>query len=275
MTQAFSSTLSVWPRRKSFVSAVEARELIALTAPITGAALTNMGMSITDTVMMGWSGPEALAAGAVVSDLYSIVYYFMAGILSASAALMAQALGARRGAEVRRVLRQGFFAAAILTIPAFLLVWNTSSLLRMFGVEERVIELGNGYGQMMALTIVPMMFVAVWRNAFAVLGRPKIFLVATLLALPANGLANAVFMFGFGPIPAMGLPAPDWHRRSSPQGWPWASPHLLCSIPRCVSSACSGAACRSTNGTSRRSSASAYPSAFRALAKLVCISFPP
>ena len=49
------------------------------------------------------------------------------------------------------------------------------------------------------------MFVAVWRNAFAALGRPKIFLVATLLALPANGLANAVFMFGFGPIPAMGV----------------------------------------------------------------------
>ena len=205
MTQAFSSTLSVWPKDKSFVSAVEARELIALTAPITGAALINMGMSITDIVMMGWSGPDALAAGAVVSDLYSIVYYFMAGILSASAALMAQALGARRGAEVRRVLRQGFLAAAILTIPAFFLVWNASSLLRMFGVEETVIELGNGYRQMMALTIVPMMFVAVWRNAFAALGRPKIFLVATLLALPANGLANAVFMFGVGPVPAMGL----------------------------------------------------------------------
>jgi MATE family, multidrug efflux pump len=205
MNQAFSSTVPVWSRSNSFVSAVEARKLIALTVPITATALTNMGMSITDTVMMSWSGPGALAAGAVVSDLYSIVYYFMAGILSASAALMAQALGARRGAEVRRVLRQGFFAAAILTIPAFFSVWNASSLLRMFGVEETVIELGNGYRQMMALTIVPMMFVAVWRNAFAALGRPKIFLVATLLALPANGLANAVLMFGVGPVPAMGI----------------------------------------------------------------------
>ena len=73
MTQAFSSTLSVWPKdkRQELRYAVEARELIALTAPITGTALINMGMSITDTVMMGWSGPEALAAGAVVSDLYS------------------------------------------------------------------------------------------------------------------------------------------------------------------------------------------------------------
>jgi MATE family multidrug resistance protein len=205
MNQAFSSTLSIRPRSKSFVSAPEAWQLIALSAPITGTALINMGMSITDTVMMGWFGPVALAAGAVVSDLYSIVYYFMAGILSASAALIAQALGARRGAEVRRVLRQGFFAAALLTIPAFFLVWNASLLLRMLGVEQAVIELGSGYRQMMALTIVPMMFVAVWRNAFAALGRPKIFLVATLLALPLNGLANAVFMFGLGPVPAMGL----------------------------------------------------------------------
>ena len=155
MTQAFSSTLSVWPRSKSLISALEARELIALSAPITATAVINMGMSITDTVMMGWIGPEALAAGALVSDLYSIVYYFMAGILSASAALIAQALGARRGAEVRRVVRQGFIAAAFLTIPAFFLVWNVSSLLRMFGVEETVIELGNGYRQIMAVTVVP------------------------------------------------------------------------------------------------------------------------
>jgi MATE family multidrug resistance protein len=205
MSQAYSSSLPVWPISKSLVSALEARQLIALSAPITGTAVINMGMSITDTVMMGWIGPDALAAGAVVSDLYSIVYYFMAGILSASAALIAQALGARRGTEVRRLVRQGFIAGAFLTIPAFFLVWNASSLLRLFGVEETVIELGNGYRQMMALTIVPMMFVAVWRNAFAALGRPNTFLVATLLALPANGLANAVFMFGFGPIPAMGV----------------------------------------------------------------------
>ena len=276
MTQAFSSTLSVWPKDKSFVSAVEARELIALTAPITGTALTNMGMSITDTVMMGWSGPEALAAGAVVSDLYSIVYYFMAGILSASAALMAQALGARRGAEVRRVLRQGFFAAAILTIPAFFLVWNTSSLLRMFGVEETVIELGNGYRQMMALTIVPMMFVAVWRNAFAALGRPKIFLVATLLALPANGLANAVFMFGVGPVPAMGLAGAGLASAIVATGLAVgfaafavlnAEMRQLCLFRRALAG-------RQT--APRGDLPPRYTrSAFRALARLVCISFPP
>jgi MATE family multidrug resistance protein len=205
MYQAVSSNAPTWPRTSSFIGSAEARELIALAAPITGTALINMGMSITDTVMMGWIGPSALAAGAVVSDLYSIVYYFMAGVLSASAVLIAQALGARRGSEVRRVLRQGFLAAALLTIPAFLLVWNISFVLRTFGIEDAVIELGSGYGRMMALTIVPMMFVAVWRNAFAALGRPRVFLIATSFALPVNGLANFVFMFGLGPVPALGV----------------------------------------------------------------------
>jgi hypothetical protein len=67
-----------------------------------------MGMSITDTVMMGWSGPEALAAGAVVSDLYSIVYYFMAGILSASGAGIGRASRRRTSSGAApRILRGG------------------------------------------------------------------------------------------------------------------------------------------------------------------------
>jgi len=44
-----------------------AKALVLLAAPMTGTALVNMGMSITDTVMMGWLGPTSLAAGAVVS----------------------------------------------------------------------------------------------------------------------------------------------------------------------------------------------------------------
>jgi len=51
-------------------------------------------MSITDTLMMGWIGPTALAAGAVVSDLYSLVFYFSAGILTIVATLAARAVGA-------------------------------------------------------------------------------------------------------------------------------------------------------------------------------------
>lgn len=57
----------------------ETKALLVLVVPMIGASLATMGMSITDTLMMSRIGPTALAAGAVVSDLYSLVFYLAAG----------------------------------------------------------------------------------------------------------------------------------------------------------------------------------------------------
>ncbi len=190
---------------RPLISAAEVRALAGLAAPMTGAALVNMGMSITDTVMMGWIGPTALAAGAVISDLYSIVFYFMAGILAAVSPMIAQALGAGRHAEVRRLLRQGTVTAALVAVPAAAVVAVSPELLVAIGIEADVIALGRGYAWTLAPTVGLMMFVGVWRHAFYALGRPKVYLAAIVLALPANAAADAVLMFGSGPFPALGL----------------------------------------------------------------------
>lgn len=60
----------------------EGRSLLRLAAPIMLISLVNMGMSITDTMMVSaLFGAEALAAVAVGSDLYSILFYPGAGVL--------------------------------------------------------------------------------------------------------------------------------------------------------------------------------------------------
>jgi len=183
----------------------EAKSLLSLAIPMTGVSLVNMGMALTDTVMMGWLGPTALAAGAVVSDLYSLVFYLAAGTLSIIATFAARAMGAGDHHGVRRAARSGFATALLLLIPAFVLVWWSADLVRLLGVESTVPDLGRGYAHAMAFTIVPMLFVAVWRSLFGALGRPRIFLVATLAALPLNALANLVLMFGWGPVPELGI----------------------------------------------------------------------
>jgi len=183
----------------------ETRALVGLALPMAGVGLVNMGMSITDTVMIGWLGTTELAAGAVVSDLYSIVFYMTSGVLLALGPMIAEAIGAGRDADVRRTVRQGLVAAAIVAGPAALAVLNTDLVLRAFGVQEGIIAMGRGYAEMSALTIVAMLFVAVWRNVFAACGHPRVFLVATLLALPLNAVLNGLLMYGWGPVPAFGL----------------------------------------------------------------------
>jgi len=183
----------------------EAREILALAIPITGGSLVNMGMSITDTVMMGWMGSGALAAGAIVSDIYSIVFYFMAGIVSIVSPLVAQAMGARHLADARRAIHHGIAAACIFAAPAFAAVRFSPEFITIFNVDPGVVSMGRDYAHAMAFTVVPMLFVAVWRNTFDAIGRPRVYLVAILLALPLNAGANQVLMFGWGPIPALGL----------------------------------------------------------------------
>ncbi len=181
------------------------RALLALAAPMTGAALVGMGMSITDTLMMGWIGPTALAAGAVVSDLYSLVFYLAAGTLSIVAVLASRAVGAGEPDGVRRAVRAGFAAALLLLAPGVAAVWHAADFVRLLGVDPAVPVLGRGYARAMAITLVPMLFVTVGRNLFGALGRPRIFLLAISAALPLNALANLVLMFGWGPIPALGV----------------------------------------------------------------------
>src|SRR3546814_16137624 len=82
--------------------AVEARALLRLAAPIALIALVNMGMSVTDTVMVSAIfGTDALAAVAVGSDLYSIVFYLSAGVLGGIAPFYTAAV-TRSRSEGRR-----------------------------------------------------------------------------------------------------------------------------------------------------------------------------
>jgi hypothetical protein len=59
-------------------------------------ALVNMGMSVTDTLMVSAAfGAEALAAVAVGSDFYSILFYLGAGTIGGLAPFYAAAVARR------------------------------------------------------------------------------------------------------------------------------------------------------------------------------------
>ena len=68
-----SSALSPWYR--------EARAIVHLAAPLALVQLAYMAIITTDVVMMGWLGPEALAAGTLAGHFYWLVMVFSMGLL--------------------------------------------------------------------------------------------------------------------------------------------------------------------------------------------------
>ncbi|MEN8197683.1 MAG: MATE family efflux transporter [Pseudomonadota bacterium] len=69
----------------------EAGKTLSIAWPLTMSALVNMGISVTDVVMIAWLGSAALAASAVASDFYSIIVYIAGGTLAAISPMIAEA----------------------------------------------------------------------------------------------------------------------------------------------------------------------------------------
>jgi MATE family multidrug resistance protein len=183
----------------------EGRALVRLAAPIALIALVNMGMSVTDAVMVSaLFGTDAFAAVAVGSDLYSIVFYLCAGILGGIAPFYTAAVTRADNHERVRLERIGWIAVGMLAALTVPLVWLAPIWLARFGLDPGLLAQGQGYTRAMALTLVPMLGVMLYRTILTAAGKPKVFLKVTLAMLPLNGGANYVLMSGAGPIPALG-----------------------------------------------------------------------
>lgn len=183
----------------------EGRSLLRLAAPIMLIALVNMGMSVTDAAMVSsLFGADALASVAVGSDLYSIVFYLGAGILGGLTPFYTAAMVRVDPAERARLHRIGWMIvgfAAMLLVP---LVGSSPDWLARLGLDRDLLERGRGYTGAMALTLVPMLGVMLYRTILTAAEKPKVFLKVTLAMLPLNAVGNYVFMMGAGPIPAFG-----------------------------------------------------------------------
>ncbi len=183
----------------------ESGALLRLGRPIMLIALVNMGMSITDTLMVSLLfGAEALAAVSVGSDLYSIVFYICAGTLGGVAPFYAGAMTRRDAADRLRLERIGWAIAVLLALPAVPLVWFAPHWLVHFGLDTGLLAQGEDFTQVMALTLIPMLGVTLYRTLLTAAENPHAFLKVTLAMLPLNAIGNYLLMQGAGPIPAFG-----------------------------------------------------------------------
>lgn len=187
------------------VSRAEAWALLRLAAPLTGLALVNMAMSVTDTLMTAAFGVEALAAVAVASDLYSILFYLAIGCIGGLGPLYAAAHAAGDADRLARLRTAGTITCLLLALPICSLLWHTPGLLRLFGIEQNLAAAGTGYARAMACTLIPMLAVGVLRTRLTAIERPGVMLRITLCAVPLNAVFNYVLMYGAFGLPELGV----------------------------------------------------------------------
>jgi MATE family multidrug resistance protein len=185
----------------------ELRATLALSWPLILTNVAQNALMTSDVILMGWLGPQALAAGALGTNLYFAFLIFGIGLVSATSPLVAEELGRRRHSvrEVRRTVRQGLWAAVTVAVPIWLVAWNGERLLVLTGQNEDLAREAGQYIRALQWSLLPFLFYLVLRSFLAALERPGWPLVIGILALPVNVGAAWVLMFGKLGFPALGL----------------------------------------------------------------------
>lgn len=176
----------------------ELRATLALAWPLILTNLAQTALNTTDVVMMGWLGPNALAAGALGFNLYFPFAIFGIGLLTAVSPMVARELGARSSSvrDVRRTVRQGLWTAIAIAFPVWLILWHAEWILFALGQPPGPAAEAASYVRALQWAFLPFLGYIVLRSFITALERPIWALWIVGLAVPFNVLADWCLIFG-------------------------------------------------------------------------------
>lgn len=180
------------------------RPQLHLALPIMGAQLSQTGMAVVDTMMTGQYAAADLAAVSVGSSLWLPLYLFIAGTLLAVTPRVAHAHGADDTARLGAYLGSALWLALFLGLAGSVALLGAGVLLPALGVPADISALAARYLAGVALGFPALAVYHVFRAASEGLHRTRSVLWVGLFALAVNVPANAVLIFGAGPVPALG-----------------------------------------------------------------------
>ncbi|MFL6724415.1 MAG: MATE family efflux transporter [Sphingomicrobium sp.] len=180
---------------------------LTLAWPLILSNLTMAAIQATDVVLMGWLGARQLAAAALGLNLNFAFSLICLGLVTASSPMMATALGARLRSvhDVRRTFRQSFWMVGTVTLPVWLILWNSEPVIRALGQEPALARDAQLFLHGYMWSMLPFLLFQAMRNFVAALQRPGWVLAISLGAIPLNALLSYGLIFGRFGLPAWGI----------------------------------------------------------------------
>jgi putative MATE family efflux protein len=182
------------------------KSLFAISIPIMLQNLINSFVNMVDTVMIGRLGTTEIAAVGLGNNVFFLFNMVLFGICSGGAIFTAQYWGKRDIQGIRKnmglCLILDCTVALIFTLAAIAI---PEKLLGIYSRDPAVIETGARYLRTLAPSFIPFGISFVFVLTLRSIERVRLAMVSTLIALSINMILNYFFIFGAGPIPALGV----------------------------------------------------------------------
>ncbi|TDE41254.1 MATE family efflux transporter [Antarcticimicrobium sediminis] len=181
------------------------RAVALLGFPLVGGHLAQFAIGLTDSMMLGWYGVEALAAVTLAGSYFFTLFLTGAGFGFAVMPLVATANSAGDETSARRATRMGLWLSVLYAVAILPLLWWSEPILLRLGQGEAVSADAARYLRVACWGLVPALLVMVLKSYLAALERTQVVLWVTVLAALANAVANYGLIFGNWGLPEMGI----------------------------------------------------------------------
>lgn len=178
---------------------------LKLALPVVLAQAGQMVVSLVDNVMVGRVGTAPLAASSFANSIFIIILVFGIGFSYAITPMVGKAMGRRDEKTAVYWFRHGFWVNLLLSIGLVLVALIVALFMPWMGQPEEVVKLGIPYFLVIALSIVPFLFFASYKQFAEGLSNTRIAMVLTLFGNGVNIVFNYLFIYGKLGFPELGL----------------------------------------------------------------------
>lgn len=186
------------------------RATLRIGLPLIGGHLAQFVIGLTDTVMMGWYGVEALAALVLGSTVFFTIFLMGSGFAWAVMPLVASAEAEEDEVTIRRVTRMGMWLSVLFGLAFLPLFWFSAPVLEALGQTPALAAEAQNYLRITGVAVIPALLVMVMKSYLAALERTAVVFWITAIAALANILANYMLIFGNWGAPELGVAGAAW-----------------------------------------------------------------
>ena len=183
----------------------ETATILGISLPLTAAYVAEMGMVITDMIIVGRLGSNELAAVGLAGDWFWVLLLIGMGVISIVGVIAAQNLGEGNKRGVIEAGEQGMIAATITSIPVMLCVWYLGPVLGWARQDPEIVQHITDYSRILTWAVIPALWFVVLRNYITALAKSAAVGWITLAALGLNAALNYTLVYGKFGFPALGV----------------------------------------------------------------------
>lgn len=182
------------------------RSLASLVIPITIQNFITNAVNSADVFMLGYVGQTELSAVSLANQFQFLLSGFFFGISSGVVMLASQYWGKKDTNSIQAVMGIATkIAFAITFILALGAVVMPETLMRIYTNDETLVAIGASYLSIVGVSYVCMSFSQVYHCTLRSMERAQLSTVISSIALVLNVILNAVFIFGIGGAPRLGV----------------------------------------------------------------------